>query len=153
MSTDMPFLSRIGRGIALLGVALPLLLIGHSKFSAFEVEALKPLIGGTPWLAWMYPAFGEVTTSRILGVVEITAALLLLLAPWVAAAGIAGGALATVTFLVTTSTLFALPVWMVGAAGIPALNGAGAFLIKDIALLGISIVIVAESVMRVRTRR
>jgi hypothetical protein len=63
---------RVGRVIALVGVVLPLLLIGGLKFTQFEVEALKPLIGGTPWLAWMYAAFGEAGTSYLLGVVEIT---------------------------------------------------------------------------------
>jgi hypothetical protein len=70
---------RVGRCVALMGVALPLLLIGHSKFAAFEVEALKPLIGGTPWLGWMYAVFGPVDTSRLMGVVEIATALLLML--------------------------------------------------------------------------
>jgi reactive chlorine resistance protein C len=42
---------RAGRAVALIGVALPLLLIGHSKFAPFEVEALKRLIGRTPWLS------------------------------------------------------------------------------------------------------
>ena len=36
-------MARAGRATALIGVALPLLLIGHSKFAAFEVDALKPL--------------------------------------------------------------------------------------------------------------
>jgi uncharacterized membrane protein YkgB len=36
---------RAGRAVALIGVALPLLLIGDSQFAPFEVEALKPLIG------------------------------------------------------------------------------------------------------------
>ena len=52
-------LLRLGRGVALAGVVLPLLLIGGMKFTAVEIEALRPLIAGTPWLAWLYPAFGE----------------------------------------------------------------------------------------------
>ena len=59
---------RTGRVLALAGVVLPLLLIGGLKFTPFEVEALKPLIGGTPWLAWMYQAFGEAGASYVLGV-------------------------------------------------------------------------------------
>ena len=76
-STDWPPLARgtlferAGRAIALMGVALPLLLIGHSKFAVFEVEALKPLIGGTPWLAWMYAVSSPAGVSRFLGVIEI----------------------------------------------------------------------------------
>lgn len=41
----------VGRTIALAGVILPLFMIGILKFTQIEVEALKPLISGTPWLA------------------------------------------------------------------------------------------------------
>ena len=139
---------RAGRAIALMGVALPLLLIGHSKFAAFEVEALKPLIGGTPWLAWMYGVSSPAGVSRFLGVIEIATALLLMASPWVPRAGAAGGALAALTFCVTVSILAALPIWDVGWGGWPALNGLGQFLIKDVALLGISLVILGESAGR-----
>ena len=140
---------RAGRAVALAGVVLPLLLIGGLKFTRFEVEALKPLIGGTPWLAWLYPVFGEAGASYLLGVVEIATALLLLTSPWSPRAGVVGGALGGLTFLVTTSLLFALPIWEPAAGGFPALSGAGQFLIKDVALLGISLVVLGESLARV----
>lgn len=143
-------LKRVGRVIAVLGVALPLLLIGHSKFAAFEVEALKPLIGGTPWLAWMYAVSSPIEVSRFLGVVEMSTALLLLASPWTARAGVVGGALGALTFCVTASILAALPIWDAGWGGLPALNGLGGFLIKDIALLGISLVVLGESADRMR---
>ena len=142
------FIRRAGRVIALVGVVLPLLLIGGLKFTPLEVEALKPLIGGTPWLAWMHPVFGEAGTSYLLGVVEIGTALLLLASPWSPRAGVVGGALGALTFLVTTSLLFALPVWEASLGGFPALGAAGQFLIKDIALLGISLVVLGESLAR-----
>lgn len=145
-------LERAGRGIALAGVCLPLLLVGHSKFAPFEIEALKPLIGGTPWLAWMYSVFGPAGTSRLLGAVEIATALLLMASPWMPRARIAGGALAALTFGVTVSLLASLPIWDVGWGGLPALNGLGSFLIKDIALLGISLVLLGECTARARAR-
>ena len=40
----------LGRPIALAGVVLPLALIGALKFTQFEIDALKPLISGTPWI-------------------------------------------------------------------------------------------------------
>ena len=52
----------------------------------------------------------------------------------VARAGVVGGALAALIFLATSSMLLALPVWEQSLGGFPALNGAGQFLIKDIAL-------------------
>ena len=53
-------IERLGRVVALIGVVLPLLLIGGLKFTFVETEALRPLINGTPWLAWLYPAFRRV---------------------------------------------------------------------------------------------
>ncbi|MER9403441.1 YkgB family protein [Mesorhizobium caraganae] len=141
---------KIGRFIALAGVVLPLLLIGGLKFTQTEVEALKPLIGGTPWLAWLYPAFGEAGASYFLGIVEIATALLLVASPWAARAGVAAGALATVTFLTTCSIMLALPIWD-PALGFPALGPLGSFLIKDVAFLGIAVVVLGESLDRLRS--
>ena len=138
---------KAGRIIALAGVILPLLLIGGLKFTQVEIEALKPLIGGTPWLAWMYPVFGEAGASYVLGVVEIATALLLIAFPWSARAGVAGGVLAGLIFLVTCSIMVALPIWE-PTLGFPALGPAGQFLIKDIALLGIALLILSESLER-----
>jgi reactive chlorine resistance protein C len=142
-------IQRAGRVVALAGVVLPLLLIGGLKFTQVEVEALKPVIGGTLWLAWMYPVFGEAGASYLLGVVEIATALLLVGSPWSPRAGVVGGALGGLTFLVTTSLLLALPVWEASLGGFPALGAAGQFVIKDIALLGISLVVLGESLARV----
>jgi reactive chlorine resistance protein C len=141
-------LQRIGRIVALLGIVLPLLLIGGLKFTTVEVQALAPLIGGTPWLAWLYPLLGAEGASYALGIVEIAAALFVAAAPWSPRVGLIGGALAATTFLVTTSILFALPVWEDAAGGFPALNGLGQFLIKDLALLGISLVVAGECLAR-----
>ena len=138
---------KAGRIVALAGVILPLLLIGGMKFTTVEIEALKPLIGGTPWLAWMYSAFGEAGASYVLGVVEITTALLLIASPWSTRAGLAGGALAALTFLVTCSIMAAFPIWE-AALGFPALGPLGQFLIKDVALLGIALVVLGESLER-----
>jgi uncharacterized membrane protein YkgB len=103
-------LVMVGRFVGLLGVVLVLLLIGGLKFTQVEIDGLRPIIGHTPWLAWMYPAFGEAGTSYLLGVIELATALLLMLSPWSARAGLAGGAIASLTFFVTTTIMFAAPI-------------------------------------------
>lgn len=135
----------LGHGIALAGVVLPLLLIGLLKFTASEIEALRPLVTGTPWLAWLYPAFGAAGTSYFLGVVEISTGLLFLASQWSPRAGVLAGALGTVTFATTVSIMFALPVWEAASGGFPWLNFLGSFLIKDVALLGISLAVLGRS--------
>jgi uncharacterized membrane protein YkgB len=137
----------VGRSIAAAGVVLPLVLIGGMKFTEVEIEALKPIVGGTPWLAWLYALFGFAGASYVLGIVELLTAMLLLVSPWSARAGIVGGALAALTFLATCSIMIAVPIWE-PALGFPALGPGGQFLIKDIALLGISVVILGESLRR-----
>lgn len=139
---------QTGRAVALVGVTLPLLAIGILKFTQIEVDALKPLIGSTPWLAWLYPVFGPAGTSYLLGVVELATAALFVASPWSARAGIAAGTLGALTFFLTTSLLFALPIWEAKSGGFPWLNALGAFLIKDVALLGIALVVLGEGLGR-----
>jgi reactive chlorine resistance protein C len=141
-------LVSFGRAVALAGVVLPLLLIGILKFTQMEIDALKPLINGTPWLAWLYPVFGEAGASYFLGVVELFTAALFVLSPWSVRAGIAAGALGALTFAVTVSIMFALPVWEATLGGFPWINATGQFLIKDVALLGISLVVLGEGLAR-----
>lgn len=143
-------LANAGRTLALIGIFLPLFMIGILKFTQVEVEALKPLIGGTPWLAPLYRLFGEAGASYFLGIVEIITAFLLLASPWSARAGIVGGTLGAITFLFTISIMFAIPIWEAPSGGFPWLNAFGSFLIKDVALLGISLVILGESLIRYR---
>ncbi|NDV88956.1 DUF417 family protein [Aurantimonas aggregata] len=143
-------LTNAGRVIALAGVVLPLLMIGALKFTQIEVEALKPIIGGTPWLAWLYPVLGEAGTSYLLGVVEVVTALLLVASPWSARAGVVAGAVGSAIFATTCSTMLALPIWEQGSGGFPWLNALGSFLIKDVALLGVSLTILGWSLDRLR---
>ena len=71
----------------------------------------------------------------------------LLAAPLSPAAGVAGGALAALTFAVTSSLMLALPIWE-PTLGFPALGPLGQFLVKDVALLGIALVVLADSLDR-----
>ncbi|TIV98993.1 MAG: DUF417 family protein [Mesorhizobium sp.] len=142
------WLAAAGRAVTLLGVVLPLLLIGILKFTAIEIEALKPLIENTPWLAWLYAVFGFAGASYFLGVVELCTALLLIASLRSAWAGLVGGALGSITFALTSSTMLILPIWETGSGGFPFLNGLGSFLIKDVVLLGVSLSIMGSSLRK-----
>ena len=86
------------------------------------------------------------------GVVEILAAVLVLASRWSTKAAIAGGGLCALTFATTLSIMLAVPIWEVASGGFPWLNRAGSFLIKDLALLGVSLMVLAEGLLR-RQRR
>jgi uncharacterized membrane protein YkgB len=137
-----------GRGVALAGVVIPLVMIGILKFTQYEIDALMPLIGATPWLAWLYAVLGHAGTSYMLGVVELMTAALFIASPWSARAGLAAGALGVLIFAATTSTLLAFPIWEPSLGGFPYLNFIGTFLIKDVALLGVSLVVLGEGLAR-----
>ena len=139
---------KAGRAVILAGVVLQLALIGMLKFTQIEIDALEPLISGTPWLAWLYSVLGEAGTSYLLGVVELITAALFIASPWSPRAGLAAGALGSATFATTVSTMLALPVWELPLGGFPWLNALGSFLIKDVALLGISLYVMGDSAVR-----
>ncbi|GGC61827.1 DUF417 family protein [Chelatococcus reniformis] len=144
---------RIGRAVALAGVCLPLVLIGISKFTQSEIEGVEPLLTGTPWLAWLPALLGAAGASYLLGVVEVATAVLFLAGLRWPLAGVAAGAFGAATFAVTVSILLAQPIWDTESGGFPWLNSLGQFIIKDVALLGISLVVLGEGLLRTGAER
>jgi uncharacterized membrane protein YkgB len=145
--------ASLGRPVAIAGVVLPLALIGALKFTQYEIDALKPLISGTPWLAWLYPVFGEAGTSYLLGVTELITAALFVASLWFRRAGVLAGLLGAAIFTVTVSTLLAMPIWAQEIGGFPWLNPTGQFLIKDVAMLGVSLLVLQDGLTRWRAAR
>ncbi|CAA9364114.1 MAG: hypothetical protein AVDCRST_MAG90-3226 [uncultured Microvirga sp.] len=150
-----PIVERTGRAVALGGAVLALSIFGAAKFTQGEIDELKPLIGGTPWLAWLPPAFGDAGTSYLLGVVELSTAALLIASPWSPRAGVAGGALGALTFAATTSLLVSAPepIWEAEPGSAPLPSSLGSFVLKDVALLGIALTVLGESLARVAQER
>lgn len=137
---------EIGTGVLRYGVVFLLVAIGTAKYFAFEAENIKPLVENSPFLSWMLSAFGVQGTSSIIGTLEIATGLAIAsrrLAPTVSAVGSVAG---VVIFLTTLSFLFSTP----GALSLK--HPAGAFLMKDIVLLGACIVTAAEAFHAVRAR-
>jgi uncharacterized membrane protein YkgB len=128
-----------------------LVLIGGLKFTAYEAEAIRPLVESSPLLSWAYAVFDVQTFSNLLGVVELATALLLALAPLAPRLGLLGGVLAAGTFGVTSTFLITGPAWEPSLGGFPALSPAGGFLIKDLALLGIALAVTGRMLARVES--
>ena len=132
-------LAAIGRGVLRYGLVALLLLWGSFKFAAFEAAGIRPLVEHSPLLRWLYPLLGVRGTSSLIGVIELSAALLMCARRWRPALSAAGSLLAAGTFLVTLSFLFTTPDVLAPT------NPFGGFLMKDIMLLGAALYTAAEA--------
>jgi len=131
----------VGRELARYGLVVVVAWIGLMKFTGYEAEGISRYVANSPLMSWVYGFMNHRGFSAVLGVVEVTIALLIAARPFSPRASALGSALAVGMFLTTLSFLVTTPgVWAADAGGFPALSGfPGQFLIKDLALLGISL--------------
>jgi uncharacterized membrane protein YkgB len=112
------------------GLVALMLLWGAMKFTAFEAEGIKPLVENSPFLSWLYALGGVRGGSAVIGVVELSAAVLICTRRFRPFLSAIGSLLAVCTFLVTLSFLFTTPgIW-------EPTDPFGGFIMKDIVLLG-----------------
>jgi uncharacterized membrane protein YkgB len=131
----------VGRELARYGLVVIVAWIGLMKFTAYEAEGIRLYVTNSPLMSWVYGFVSVRSFSAVLGVIEVTVAVLIAVRPISPRAAAVGSALAVGMFLTTLSFLFTTPgVWEPSAGGFPALSGKpGQFLIKDLALLGIAL--------------
>ncbi|TXI53873.1 YkgB family protein [Mycolicibacterium mageritense] len=141
-----PVLKAIGWAVARYGLALVIGWIGICKFYPYEAHNIQPLVANSPFMAWLYGPFSVETFSTILGVVEVLTALLLVIKPWAPALSLVGSVLAIALFVNTLLFMFTTPgVGEASAGGFPLLSMTGQFLVKDVVLIGVSILTFADS--------
>jgi reactive chlorine resistance protein C len=135
------------------GLVLVIGWIGALKFANFEAHQIQPLVANSPFMGWLYNIFPVYVFSALLGVFELTAAVLLAIKPLAPKLSIGGSLLAIVLFLATISFLFTTPgVGEPAGGGFPALSLTGEFLLKDVPLLGLSFWTLADSMRAARLR-
>lgn len=149
-----PWVEAVGRGLARYGLAVVVGWIGLMKFTAYEAAGIRPFVANSPLLSWAYGPLSVRGFSAVLGVVEVTVALLIAARPLSPRASALGSALAVGMFLTTLSFLVTTPgVWEPSEGGFPALSAVpGQFLIKDLALLGVSLWSLGEAWQASRRR-
>src|ERR1044071_8514783 len=137
----------VGRELTRYGLVAVVGWIGLMKFTAYEAEGISPFVAHSPLMSWVYGFMSVRGFSAVLGVVEVAIAVLIAARPFSPRASALGSALAVGMFLTTLSFLVTTPgVWEPSAGGFPALSGKpGQFLIKDLALLGISLWTLGEA--------
>ncbi len=140
-----PVIQKSGEILIRYGLVIVLGWIGAMKFTAYEAAGIKTLIESSPLMSWMYKLFSLQATSNIIGVTEISAAILIAIRPLSARLSAIGSVLAVFTFLTTLTFLFSLPGWEKSLGGFPALSGSGGFLLKDTVLLGAALFTLGDS--------
>ena len=142
--------SSVGNIVARYGLAGVIGWIGILKFHTYEAQNIQPLVSNSPFMGWMYHLLSVDAFSLLLGIVEIVTALLLVVKPWFPAISVAGSLLAILLFVSTLTFLFTTPgVGEASAGGFPLLSMTGQFLIKDIVLLGVSILTLADALQAI----
>jgi uncharacterized membrane protein YkgB len=126
------------------------LFFGYQKWFDYEAQALIPYISHGPLIFWLYPVFGIRGATYFLGVSEWLFGALLLAGFWNKKLGILG-ALGLCFSMIATSTIipFIPDGWAPSAGGFPAMTERVAFLMKDLVLLGVSVYLLRQDVIRV----
>ncbi|HEY5958824.1 MAG TPA: DUF417 family protein [Polyangiaceae bacterium] len=132
-------LNSIAGGVLRYGLVALLLLWGGMKFTSLEAEGIRPLVEHSPLLAWLYSLLGIRGGSSAIGVIEISAAILICMRHWKPAFSATGSLLAVGTFLITLSFLVTTP------GILEPTNPFGGFIMKDIVLLGAALWSAAEA--------
>ncbi|WPU92965.1 DUF417 family protein [Mucilaginibacter sabulilitoris] len=130
--------------VSSIGIAIILLWIGTTKFTPTESNGIAGLVKNSPLMSWMYHIFSINTTSAIIGVLEILAALAILAGNFSPRVGIWGSMLCVVIFFVTSTFFLTTPDTVTMFDGVYAPSGTGSFLIKDISILGASLFLLSH---------
>ena len=151
---DSPIVSRVAPAgdfaarYALVGV---IAWIGALKFTAYEANAIQPLVANSPLMSWVYDVFSVTAFSALLGVVELTVAALIAVKHWAPAVSIVGSVMAIGMFITTLSFMFTTPGVMAPEAGcFPVLSLVGSFLVKDAVLLAVALWTLGDAVRTLR---
>jgi uncharacterized membrane protein YkgB len=137
---DVPFL------FTSLGMVVMLLWAGSYKMTAPGAEGIVPLVSNSPLIWWHFKLFGPYVGSDIIGLTEISAAILIIAGYFRPKAGIIGGLITTLMFFVTSTMLMSTPGAVIAVHGIRYMrymSFLGLFLFKDVISLGASLYLVS----------
>jgi reactive chlorine resistance protein C len=137
--------------IARYGLVVVIAWFGAMKFTYYESHGVSIFVASSPFLSWVYHVMSISTFGRVLGTAEIVTAALLAMRPWYPKLSVVGGVLATAFFVGTLSFMVSTPgIGEPTAGGFPVLSANGEFLMKDIALLGLALWLLADSISATR---
>jgi uncharacterized membrane protein YkgB len=133
------------------GLAIVLAWFGAMKFTTYEAHGISHWVANSPLVGWLYNVISIDAFGRLNGSIELTTAALLALKPWYPKASVVGGIFASLFFVTTLSFMITTPgVGEASAGGFPVLSADGEFLMKDIALLGLALWLLADAINATR---
>ncbi|HTZ66675.1 MAG TPA: DUF417 family protein [Roseiarcus sp.] len=121
---------------------------GYTKWHPYAAQLMVPFISHSPFIFWLYPAFGLRGGARFLSASEWTIFALLYAGFWDKRIGVLGSLGSTVTFATTVTIIPFMPDGWDPSAGFPAMAGLVPFLMKDVVLLAVSIYLLKQDVVR-----
>jgi reactive chlorine resistance protein C len=132
-------IGAIGLGVSRYGLAFLLVLIGSYKFFTFEAEGIRPLVGSSPLLGWLYEVFDVQATAALIGTFEVAVGALICARRWTPRVSGYASLVARSMFLVTLSFLVTTP------GALSPMSPFQQFLLKDLVLLGTALFTAAEA--------
>jgi reactive chlorine resistance protein C len=111
---------------------------GLYKFTAEEAQGIQPLMANSPLFSWLYLIFDVRGASNFIGIIEITAGILIASRRWAPKFSAIGSLMAAFALVCTLSFLFTTP-----GVG-PDMRG---FLMKDLTLLGAALWTAGEALL------
>lgn len=129
-----------------IGMIVMLLWAGSYKLTAPGAEGIIPLVSNSPLIWWHFKLFGPYIGSDIIGLSEITAAILIIVGYVKPKAGIVGGMITTLMFFITSTMVITTPGTLIAVHGIRYMrymSFLGLFLFKDVIALGASLYLIS----------
>ena len=109
-------------------------------------EGIVPLVSNSPLIWWHFKLFGPYIGAAIIGLTEITAAILIIAGYLRPKAGIIGGLIASLMFFITSTMVITTPGAIISVPGIHGMrymSFLGLFLFKDVISLGVSFYLIS----------
>jgi uncharacterized membrane protein YkgB len=146
-------IERVGAALLRYELAGVITTIASLKFSEYEAKNIEPLVESSPLFAWLRRRIGMRRTAKLIGTTELAIAGLLAFAPRRSRLSVVGSVLAIGMFGTTLSFLLSTPAARTksGAKGVTILSDVGQFLVKDVVLLGASVLTLGESCTSARS--
>lgn len=126
------------------GMIVMLLWAGFYKMTIPGADGIVPLVNNNLLISWHFKLFGVYHGSDLIGLTEVTAAILMIVGMFKPQVGVVGGAIAVIMFFITSTMIITTPGALTDVNGFNYMSFLGLFLFKDIINLGASFFLITK---------